>query len=353
MRCFPLSQLRVFGLFDKRFKGSDLLLRLASLRFRQAGLSAEFYAANPEKLEYLLSYKPSRNGPAVVHLSREIDLFKQDSRDQVLEFVDRFAGRIYGFIVHDQPEIPIRPTEYTNALEEIHSKLEREQNSPFIFIEYASGLDPAAFVEFHLRIKHLSNISACIDTGHVGLWQANALFAKNHPDRSLFSLKPDSPELPEYIGDIQKAVGTSLPTVLKMLEDLSVLKKPVHFHLHDGHPLSTSRFGVSDHLSFLTHIPIPIEYDGRKLLHPMYGPAGLSRIVKKALLLLGPEKVSFSLEIHPTEGKLPLGDASFQSSEDKENAERTNYWLSVLVSNYLLVSDYAAKYLEWEMCGQV
>jgi hypothetical protein len=105
--------------------------------------------------------------------------------------------------------------------------------------------------------------------------------------------------------------------------------------------------GISDHLSFLDKIPIPFEYKGRKSLDPMFGPSGLMRIVTESLQLLGTDRASFSLEIHPTEGRLPLGDASYLFShwKDKGNAERMNYWLSVLLRNHQLVSEVCEKNL--------
>ena len=58
----------------------------------------------------------------------------------------------------------------------------------------------------------------------------------------------------------------------------------------------------------------------------------------------GPEAVSFTLEIHQVEGRLPLADAArlFTRWRDLTNAERMNYWLSVLGENALLVSQHLA-----------
>jgi hypothetical protein len=54
--------------------------------------------------------------------------------------------------------------------------------------------------------------------------------------------------------------------------------------------------------------------------------------------------VSFTLEVHQVEGRLPLADASrlFARGRDITNAERMNYWLSVLGENALLVSQHLA-----------
>jgi hypothetical protein len=73
----------------------------------------------------------------------------------------------------------------------------------------------------------------------------------------------------------------------------------------------------------------------------MYGPSGLSEIVNASLIAFSPERISFSLEIHPTEGRAALGDASFLFDhwEDRSNAEKMNYWLSVLRQNHQLLLD--------------
>jgi hypothetical protein len=70
----------------------------------------------------------------------------------------------------------------------------------------------------------------------------------------------------------------------------------------------------------------------------MYGPDGLAAIVSAASGTC-PDGVSFTLEIHQVEGRLPLGDAAglFPHWRDTTNAERMNYWLSVLSDNALLV----------------
>jgi hypothetical protein len=73
----------------------------------------------------------------------------------------------------------------------------------------------------------------------------------------------------------------------------------------------------------------------------MYGPAGLLRIAAKALEAIGHERASFTLEIHPVEGRQPLGDAAslFTHWRDKTNAERMNHWLGVLRQNHSLLAE--------------
>jgi hypothetical protein len=50
--------------------------------------------------------------------------------------------------------------------------------------------------------------------------------------------------------------------------------------------------------------------------------------------------VSFTVEVHQAEGRLPLADAAwlFRHWRDTTNAERMNYWLSVLSDNAMLIS---------------
>jgi len=146
--------------------------------------------------------------------------------------------------------------------------------------------------------------------------------------------------LPDLVTDVQDAVGSALPHVLEVTRSLARLGKHVHFHLHDGHPLIP---GLRDHFSFLTRLPIPFSYQGRRSLDMMYGPGGLASIVSAAIEACPPQGVSFTLEIHQVEGRLPLTDAAwlFPHWRDTTNAERMNYWLSVLAQNAMLISQHA------------
>ena len=125
--------------------------------------------------------------------------------------------------------------------------------------------------------------------------------------------------------------------MLDVTRSLGRLGKHVHFHLHDGHPLIP---GLRDHFSFLTRLPIPFSYQGRRSLSTMYGPGGLASIVSTAIDACAPQAVSFTVEVHQVEGRLPLADAAwlFSHWQDTTNAERMNYWLSVLSDNAMLIS---------------
>ena len=126
--------------------------------------------------------------------------------------------------------------------------------------------------------------------------------------------------------------------VIDVIRSIGSLGKHVHFHLHDGHPLIP---GLSDHFTFLRRLPIPFSYQGRQSLSMMYGPGGLESVIWAATEACRPGGASFTLEIHQVEGRLPLADASrlFAHWRDLTNAERMNYWLSVLGENAILLSE--------------
>ncbi len=330
---------RLLALFQKRIDGDDALLELARLRFQQAGLGTEFYASTPEELEWLLRFRANDTAPVTVHLPRGINLLESGYDAWIIHYMTAFAGVVDGFILHDQAEILTPP--YQAALAVIDQALRNYPSGPMLFIEYAAGLAPAVFCELHEHLKDLPRVSACIDIGHLGIYYARELYRQSHPKHDICALTPADPELPNLITDIQNTVEQVLSKVLAVVRQLAGLGKALHFHLHDGHPLSTfSPFGVSDHLSFFSTIPIPFSFKGKKELTTMFGPDGLEKIIAAVTSLLAPDQLSFTLEIHPTKGRLPLGDAAylFNHWRIKTNAEQMNYWLSVLVENHRLLS---------------
>ena len=137
--------------------------------------------------------------------------------------------------------------------------------------------------------------------------------------------------------DVQSTVEFTLPAVVEVTHRLGRPGKPLHFDLHDGHPLIP---GLSDHFSFLIQVPIPFSYEGRQSLSSMYGPADLVTIVQTAVGVCDAEQASLMLEIHQAEDRLPLGDAIglFRHWRNLINAECMNYWLSVLAQNAMLVT---------------
>jgi len=330
------------GLFEKRIEGDDCLMELARRRFQEAGMGAEMHAGTPEQMEGVIKFRPAPDAPVVVHLPRDFNLADENSRRRIVDFAARFAGRVHGMVIHDHADMATRPEDFFRAAREINSRMKLMDHCPMLFVEYAAGLETGVFVKFFESIREVEQISACIDVSHVGIRQAQRAYAEIHPGEDVCALKSQPSKLPHVMADVDTAVNSALPKVLNLIAAIGVLGKPVHFHLHDGHPLSTfSPFGVSDHLSFLTEIPLTFEYRGRRSVPLMFGSAGLSRIVVQALKTMGAARVSFTLEIHPTTDRLPLGGAAalFGHWRDKTNAEKMNHWLAVLQTNHRLLQE--------------
>jgi hypothetical protein len=330
------------ALFYRRVAGDDALLQLAGLRFAQTGLAAETYADTPGELEHVLRFVPPHPRLPTVHLNRGINLLNDQSRATVGEFAGRFAGRVGGLVVHDHREMADQTDRLLTVLRELNTRLCEQPDAPFVFLEYAAGLEPGWFVELAEKLQDAERVSCCIDIGHLGRRQASARFARSHPGLNLGDLSPGDPRLPELAADVQDAVGSAVGDVLDVTRAIGRLGKHLHFHLHDAHPLIP---GLADHFSFLKRLPVPFSYQGRRSLSMMYGPSGLAAVVSAAIEACGLREVSFTLEIHQVEGRLPLADASplFSHWQDTTNAERMNYWLSVLSENALLVTERIAE----------
>ena len=328
----------IHALFNERYAGDDALLKLARLRFAQEGLAAETYADTPDQLEHVLPYVPPHPRLPTVHLNRALNLLREPDRRVVEDFAIRFAGRLSGMVVHDQPDMGAQTDALVAALQDLGRRLAGTPGAPWVFLEYAARLEPGWFVEVAERLKDTDRVSFCLDVGHIGNRQASAAFARDHPDLSLRSLGPADERLPGLVADVQQAVASACPDVLDMTRSIGRLGKHLHFHLHDGHPLVA---GLPDHFTFLTRLPIPFSHEGRQSLPMLYGRAGLAAIVAAATAACGLDRLSFTLEIHQVEGRLPLGDAEglFQHWPDTAHAERMNYWLSVLTQNAILVDE--------------
>ena len=330
------------ALFYRRVAGDDSLLQLAALRFAQAGLAAETYADSPGELEHVLQFIPPHPRLPTVHLNRGINLLNEQSRATVMEFANRFAGRIGGLVVHDHREMGNQTDRLLTVLRELNARLCELQDAPLVFLEYAAGLDPGWFVELAEKLQDAERVSCCIDIGHLGRRQASARFALTPPAPNLHDLTPTDPRLPDLAPDVQDAVAGAVGDVLDVTRAIAQLGERLHFHLHDAHPLIP---GLADHFSFLLRLPIPFTHQGRRSLPMMYGPTGLSAVISAAIEAAAPQQLSFTLEIHQVEGRLPLADASplFSHWTDLANAERMNYWLAVLSENALLVTESIAK----------
>ena len=339
MNATQRPEVQTLGLFEQRIAGDDSLLKLAARRFQEAGMGTEMHASSSEQLEWLLGFRLS-DAPLVLHLPRDESLLASHSVERILRFARGFAGRLRGMVLHDERALVSQSEQYLAAARSLNGELEKIAHSPWLLIEYAVGLEPVDFIEFFSTVADLGRVSACIDIGHVGIRAARAAFAARHRGEDVCSLKTQPPHLPTLLPEVEEAVACGVATVLDVVEAICGLHKPVHFHLHDGHPLSTfSPFGVSDHLSFFREIPLNFEYQGKPGVAPMFGPEGLARVVKRALDACGAADLSFTLEIHPSGERLALGEAAalFTHWTDKTNAEQMNHWLSVLGQNHALL----------------
>ena len=330
----------VLALFDQRIEGDDCLMKLARDEFRQARLGAEMQADTPKRLGWLMRFRPSAETPVMVHLPRDLSLADPGSRERILDFARRFAGQVLGWVMHDHPEMVTRAKDFRQGARDLHSRLEQIEPRSRVFVEYACGLEMEAFLGFLESIRDLDRVSACLDVGHVGIWQARRAYASLHSGADVCALKYQSWILPQLMADIQAAVASALPVVLQLIAAISALGKPAHYHLHDAHPLSTaSAFGVSDHLSFLAEIPLAFDVGGRRSAPLMFGPAGLAQILSAALRSCDSHAPSFTLEIHPTGERQPLGAMAplFAHWRDKTNAEKMKGWLATLRQNHRLL----------------
>jgi hypothetical protein len=339
MTSVSTSGVSTLALLEQRFAGDGFLMKLASRRFAEAAMGAEMHGGTTDHLNWVLSFRPFREAPVVIHLPRDFNIAEETSCRRVLDLARHFRGQTSGFVLHDHRDLVERPEEYLEAARRLNTELEKIEKSPVLFIEYAAGLPPKEFARFFRSTLDLARVAPCVDVGHVGIRTARAVFAQQFPGEDVCAVKSQPERVPQLMPHITAAVEAGSEATIELIEELAELKKPIHFHLHDGHPLSTfSPFGVSDHLSFLAKIPLAFEYRGRRAAATIFGPAGLSRIVASALKHRS-APVSFTLEIHPTGEQLALGAASalFSHWTDKTNAEKMNHWLSLLVENHKLL----------------
>jgi hypothetical protein len=317
--------------------GDDAIFRLAQLRFAESGMGAELYADTPEQLERELGFLPPHPALPIVHLNRQINPLHEDGQSLVEAFIRQFKGRLLGLVIHDRAEMASQIPEVVSAMRRITAAGGRS-GGPIVFLEYAAGMEAESFVELAQLLAEVNDASVCIDIGHIGIRESRRRLKGMHPALDLETLRREGGRAPELIYDVQRAVQSSLTVVLDMIRSLGNIGKPLHFHLHDGHPLIP---GLADHFSFLIRLPVPIAWEGRYSLDPIYGLHGLTQVLAAIAGNCPLDRFSITLEIHQSEGRLPLGNAAklFAHWADVTNAERMNYWLSVLNDNYTIATD--------------
>ena len=331
----------IYGLFQKRIEGDNALLKLASVHFEKIYMGAEFYSESIDELRWLMGFNPISNRLPIVHLNRDLNLFKESDTELILNFAGSFQNRIYGIVIHDQFEIETQFEKFLQLLSEIDLSLKQMNNPLYIFIEYAVGLPFELFVSVFENILDTKKVSACIDTGHIGIKQIKSAYALNNNGNDINKINLNDLKNPAIRKNVNLAIQSALPTVLDVVGRLGKLSKPLHFHLHDGHPLwhNNSSFGLSDHFSFLENIVVPLNKNESLIVEPMYGKVGLLEIVKSSLNVLSADQISYTLEIHPRDRRRPLGNFSylFDHWHDKTNAEMMNHWIYILEQNHKIL----------------
>jgi hypothetical protein len=326
----------VRALFQQRVPGDDALLRLAARRFSEAGMPAELYADSPDQLEHLLSFVPKHDTLPTVHLSRSANVLQQSDRELIESFATRFAGRVAGLVVHDKAGMAERLAELVAAMRALGATSGARVGRPTVYLEYATGLPIEAFISVAEQLADVELASMCIDIGHVGIQHARDLPLASTSGVAWSNLSLTDTRLPEVVDQVQAATRSAVRAVLELIDRVARIGKPVHYHLHDGHPLVR---GLADHFSFFTRFPVPFEISGAYALPSMFGPSGLAAVLEHAVRSSFATP-SLTLEIHQVEGRLPLDAAAelFTHWRDLTNGERMNYWLSVLADNHLLAT---------------
>jgi len=185
-------------------------------------------------------------------------------------------------------------------------------------------------------VAPLPGVGVCVDIGHVAVAVAGWTFRRLAGGPAPRDLAPDT--VAEHLPALQASVQAGRLAVLELIGAVRGCGARVHLHLHDGHPVIR---GLSDHVSFLRRVPVPFPVDGARSLPPLFGPAGLAQVLAAAVGRGELGRLSLTLEIHQMDGRVPLDDEAarlFEHWRDLTNAERLNYWISVIVANHVLAT---------------
>ncbi len=191
-------------------------------------------------------------------------------------------------------------------------------------------------------LSPLRHVSACIDTGHVTIFAARRWMRARHPDLDVSSLDPADPVLGSLACDLDEAGSHAARALIALVARVARLGKPMHFHLHDGHLLSRlSPYRVCDHLAFVERIPASTALAPDGTLPTILGAEGLRGVLDAVHAHLPPDRISLTLEIHPTVRltRKPLGEraAWFAHWSDLTHAELTHQWLANIADQAQLV----------------
>lgn len=326
---------RISGILNRHvYPGDDALLVLAALRFAEAGIGAELYPGAVESFPLVRSFMPDDSW-CTVHATHALDPLTSAGRQEIRRYCEIASGRLRGLVVHDNRGMLVN-TEQTQACFNELDQFLSAQDGPEVYVEYACGLEFEEFYGLIRGFERLRKIGVCIDIGHLAMHAWDLNFRKRQPELEVCKIKPDHPRLAELLPDIERAGAEAFDDVLVMVRRLAGLRVPGQLHLHNAHPLSTfSQYGVCDHLSFFSIIPLPFAYEGRASVDCIFTLPRLRELLRVLKETGALERMNFMLEIHHQPGRKALGQYEhiFAHWSDKTNAELMNYWIELVLQN--------------------
>lgn len=326
------------GLLNYHIEGDDALLYLGRDRYERAGMGAEIHPSNPDHLSQILKVLPNGRS-STVHLPYSVAL-DHDDTDIIRDFVFAGGSEISGYVLHDTMLYREDLDKGLEYIKKLSGKLQGKSDG-VVYVEYAVGLPFEVYYDLAQKIKDLPNIGVCIDIGHLAINATVADFYKKHPSIYVRDLKPDSDMSMETYHKIDESVCNGRRDSFSIIEALCKVGASVHFHLHDGHPMSTfSPYGVCDHLPFFWEIPTFLPEVGS--IGGIYGILGLRRVLEIALGNISDEKLTFTLEIHPQPGQKELDIELlqyFSNWTDLTNAKSMNFWMDLVIQNAMIFKE--------------
>lgn len=325
----------VNGLLNYHIEGDEALLHLGRDRYERAGIGAELHPATPKDLVKMLRFAPLGR-TSTVHLPYSIVL-DHDDTDTIRDFVMAGGRKISGYVLHDSMFYRDDLDTGIELLKKLSKKLEGKTDA-HVCVEYAVGLPFEVYFELVTRVKDLPNIGICTDIGHLGMNATDYKFYRKHPSIYVRDLKPNPDMKLETYYKIEEACIAGREYALKYIDDICKSGNYVHFHLHDGHPMSTfSPYGVCDHIPLFWEIPTLLPEIGA--VGGIYGVSGLRKVLESALTHIPEGMRTFTFEIHPQAGKTMIENQSlgyFSGWKDLTNAYKMNFWMDLVIQNCML-----------------
>ena len=192
--------------------GDAALLELARLRFAQAGMAAEVYADTPEQLERVLGFVPPHPHLPTVHLSRASTCCTERAGTSWRTFATRFAGRVWGLVVHDKAEMAAQDRR-TRARPARARRPPPGGPGPAVRAPGVRGGAATGLVRRGRRTGRRPRADQLLHRRRPRRHQAGARPASRaaQPGRDLAALRLGDPRLPELAATVQSAVATALP----------------------------------------------------------------------------------------------------------------------------------------------